>query len=118
MPRRTLARVLLSALILGPIVPLAFAKPGVVKTKDGRTIEGDVNEKGDGSVVITTKAGMGVTLQAAQVGGITYAENVQAAYQQRVAAMPANATAKDHVDLARWLYEQRSYDLARQELAK
>jgi tetratricopeptide (TPR) repeat protein len=95
---------------------VVFAKTGAVRTRDGRTIEGDITEK-NSEVVITTKAGS-LTLSLTDVASITYAASIKEQYQQRVAALPKGAGAKTHVDLARWLYDNKEYDLARTELDK
>ncbi|HEX2973542.1 MAG TPA: hypothetical protein VHP11_14500, partial [Tepidisphaeraceae bacterium] len=93
---------------------LAYAKNGAVRTRDGRTIEGDVTEK-DSEVIVTTKAGS-VTLATTDVASITYASTIKEQYQQRLAALPKAAGAKAHVELAQWLYDNKEYTLARAEL--
>ncbi|MGE5612477.1 MAG: hypothetical protein ACM359_24730 [Bacillota bacterium] len=95
---------------------VAFAKTGAVRTRDGRTIEGDITEK-DSEVVITTKAGS-VTFSRTDVASITYAASIKEQYQQRVATLPKDAGAKTHVELAKWLYDNKEYTLARAELDK
>lgn len=107
-------RTLLIALLLLFPTTLLLARQGSVRTRDGRSIEGDITEKGT-EVQITTKAGS-ITLKADEVANITYAANVREQYEQKLAALPKDATSRHHYELARWLYDQREYDLARTEL--
>jgi hypothetical protein len=108
-------RWLVCGIMLGAIVPFAMARQGVVRTKDGRSIEGDVVDAGADGVNITTRAGA-VTISRAEIESIQYSVNIREVYQQRLAALPADAGAKAHVELARWLYESKAYDLADREV--
>src|SRR5688572_30478155 len=110
----TLPRCLALALAIACATTL-LARPGTIRTRDGRSIEGDITEKPDGSVAIATKAGT-VTLSGAEVETISYAGNIKEEYKKRLANLPKNAGAKDHLTLARWLYDNREYELARTEL--
>lgn len=108
-------RRLLGALLLGVCVSSAFARVGVVRTTDGRSIEGDVTEK-EGVVTVATRGGT-IALNRSDVASIDYA-NIIEAYEQRLAAIPPDAGAPAHYELARWLYDNRQYELARTELNK
>ncbi len=108
-------RWLVCGILLGAMVSVAMARQGVVKTKDGRSIEGDVVDAGADGVNITTKAGA-VTIARAEVESIQYTVNIREVYQQRLAALPKDAGAKAHLELARWLYESKAYDLAAKEI--
>jgi hypothetical protein len=107
-------RILLSLLVLSFPASLALAKQGVVRTKDGRSIEGDINDKGADGASVMTKAGS-ITIARDDISEISYSANIQEEYEARVKALPKPRTAKDHFGLARWLYEQRAYELARKE---
>src|SRR5687767_7270121 len=117
MNRRTLAAASLVALVLLAWTTGLPAKNGIVRTKDGRTIEGDVTDKSNDGVTIKTKLAT-LTMPKDDVKSITYAENIKDAYEQRLKALPKDATARHHIEIARWLFENREYELARKELDK
>lgn len=94
-----------------------WSKTGMVKTTDGRTLEGDITDKGAEGVAVRTKVGS-VTIARAEVASITYFDSIEEAYKQRVAQLPKPPAVKDHLELARWLYDVRAYDLARVEVGK
>ena len=108
-------RSFLPALILCLLTTSLLARPGTVRTKDGRSIEGDITDKGTEGAVISTRAGQ-ITIRADEIAEIQYGSNIKEAYEKRLAALPKDAGAPAHVDLARWLYENKEYDLARKEL--
>jgi tetratricopeptide (TPR) repeat protein len=108
-------RSFLTALILCLLSTSLFARPGTIRTKDGRTIEGDITDKGTEGAVISTRAGQ-ITIRADEIAEIQYGSNIKEAYEKRLAALPKDAGARAHVDLARWLYENKEYELARKEL--
>jgi hypothetical protein len=91
----------------------AWAKPGVVKTHDGRTLEGDVTEKQDGIVV--TLRGIPTTIARENVDSIQYLGNVEDQYKEKLAALPKTPSARDRLEIARWLFDNKSYELARKE---
>src|SRR5687768_6104269 len=94
-----------------------FARPGVVKTRDGKTIEGDIEERPD-QVVVTIR-GIKTAVNRDNIEGqVEYFDNVEARYQDKVSKLPAKPTADDHLALARWCFEVRQYDLALQEIEK
>lgn len=108
-------RILLSLLILASAsASAALAKQGIVRTKDGRSIEGDINDKGPDGATVQTRAGS-ITIARDDIQEISYVTNVNEEYENRLKALPKPPTAKDHFALARWLYEQRAYELARKE---
>lgn len=91
---------------------IALARQGVVKTRDGRTIEGDIVDKGPEGVTITTKVGASITIDRDSIAGIEYIAGIRELYRQRVAALPRDAGARAHLELAQWLFDAREYDLA------
>src|SRR3954469_1400686 len=109
------SRSFLAALILCLLCTSLHARPGTVRTKDGRNIEGDITDRGADGATITTKAGQ-ITIRADEIAEIQYGGNSKEAYEKRLAALPKDAGARSHVDLARWLYENKAYELARKEL--
>src|SRR6267142_2268829 len=110
-----IARCLLAGLLVCHLASPTLARPGTVHTKDGRTIEGDITDKGADGVTITTRAGQ-ITIAAGEVASVEYAGNIREAYEKRVAALPKNAGARTHYDIARWLYDNKEYELSRKEL--
>ena len=112
-------RLMVCAVFFGALVcgsaSIVLAKPGIVKTRDGRTIEGDITEKNDG--VIITISGIPTTIARDNVESVQYVGSIDEQYRKRLADLPKPATAKDHIDLARWLFDNKSYDLASKETA-
>ena len=72
-----------------------------------------IEEKPD-SVIIAIR-GIRTTVPRDNIkGNVEYFDSVEARYQDKLKKLPKNATAKDHLELARWLYDAKSYDLALQ----
>jgi hypothetical protein len=93
---------------------MLLAKQGVVKVKDGRTLEGDITEKPDGLTV--SVRGIPTNINRDDVDSIQYTGSIEEQYQQRLANLPKNPGAKDHLEIARWLFSSRAYELARKEV--
>jgi hypothetical protein len=111
MDRRWLVR---SALI-GVIGSTAFvmAKPGVVVTRDGRKLEGDVTER-DNQVIINMH-GVDTIMARDDVTSI----NIPEAFNKEFADRLAKLSDKDvagRIALARWAFDQRQYGKAREAL--
>lgn len=94
---------------------LLWARQGIVRTKDNRTVEGDITEKAD-QVVLTIR-GIKTTIDRENIVSIDYFDNVEAQYKDRVAKLPKNPTAGDRLAIARWLFDVKSYDMAMREVA-
>lgn len=101
---------------LAVAVTFALAKPGIVNTKDGRSIEGDITET-EAEVTVATKVAS-ITFNRTDIASVTYATSIKEQYEKRLAALPKNAGARSHVDLASWLFENKEYALARAEVDK
>jgi hypothetical protein len=94
---------------------LLFARQGVFKTRDGKTIEGDIEEKPD--QVIVNIHGIRTAINRDNIDGqVEYFDNIEARYKDKVAKLPKRPTAADHLAIARWLYDVKAYDLALQEI--
>jgi hypothetical protein len=94
---------------------LLFARQGVFKTRDGKTIEGDIEEKPD--QVIVNLHGIRTAINRDNIDGqVEYFDNVEARYKDKIAKLPKKPTAADRLAIARWLYDVKSYDLALQEI--
>jgi hypothetical protein len=91
-----------------------LAKQGVVKTRDGRTLEGDVTEKQDG--VVISLRGIPTNIARENIESIQYVGNIEQQYKEKLDALPKTPTAKDHLDIARWLFDNKAYELARKEV--
>jgi len=102
--------------LLSIFASLALAKSGTVRTKDGRSIDGDITET-DGEVTIATKVAS-ITFNRTDIASVSYAASIKEQYEKRLAALPKDAGARSHLDLARWLFEAREYTLARAETDK
>ena len=101
--------------ILGFCGSALMAKPGVVKTRDGRSIEGDVTDQGD--TVTITVHGIPTSVPKENVESIQYTGTIDEQYQQKLADLPKNAGASDHLELARWLLDNHAYNLALREVS-
>jgi hypothetical protein len=96
---------------------LLLARPGVVKTLDGKTLEGEIEEKPD--QVIVTLHGIKTAVNRDNVDGqVQYFDNVEAQYKAKVAQLPKKPSAADRLALARWLFGVKAYDLALTEIAE
>jgi hypothetical protein len=103
------ASVCLSASVL-------LARQGVIRTKDGRTLEGDIVEEKPDQVSIVIR-GIRTNIDRERIEGqVEYYDNVEARYQDKLSKLPKNAQAKDHLALARWLFDVKQYDLAQKEI--
>jgi len=103
---------LLVAAVLCLAGTMTLARQGIVKTRDGRTIEGDITDKGMEGVTITTKVGASITIDRDSIAAIEYAASIRDLYKQRVAALPRDAGPRAHLELAQWLFDAKEYDLA------
>jgi tetratricopeptide (TPR) repeat protein len=88
-----------------------LAKQGVVHTKNGTPIEGDITE-GDEKVTITLKSGIQTIVERDNVKSIDYSGDVEQEYKNRLAKLDAK-DAKGRVELAHWAFDNKRYDLAR-----
>src|SRR5688500_13965935 len=96
-------RVLAGAMVVTCLLAASlWAKQGIVKTKDGLIYEGDVTEKDD-RITIKTKSGIETGIDRRLVEEITYAENVQAQFDERMAKLAENDV-EGRIALARWAY--------------
>src|SRR5688572_23351700 len=71
----------------------ALAKRGVVKTRDGRTLEGEVIERPD-QVLVNVK-GIVTTLNRDNVASIETFDSIEQQLEAKRKAMPKNPTAND-----------------------
>jgi len=94
---------------------VVFARQGVIKTRDGKTLEGDIEEKPD--QIIINLHGIRTAINRDNIDGdVQYFDNIQARYDAKRAQLPKKPTASDHLSLARWCYDAKAYDLALKEI--
>jgi hypothetical protein len=110
-----IGRCVVGGLLVCLLCASVLGRPGTVRTKDGRSIEGDITDRGENGATIATKAGQ-ITIKADEIAGIEYGGTIKEAYERRVAALPKDAGARSHFEIARWLYDNKEYELARKEL--
>src|SRR5947208_8262687 len=78
---------------------MVMARQGVIHTRDGRTIEGDITEKED--AVTVSERGIEASINRADIDSISYDQDVEKEYQQRLAKLDKNDV-KGRLQLARW----------------
>jgi hypothetical protein len=104
----------LPVLLMVVLLPVA-AFGDRVHLKNGRTLEGEVTDRGD---KIDIKMSIGsTTVSKEDVESIESAKGAAAEYQERAAALAAD-DAEGHFQLARWCQERNLKEEARAELLK
>jgi hypothetical protein len=99
-------------LVLG-LASMLLARQGIVRTQDGRTLEGDVDESAgpQGTVTITIH-GVAVALPRSDIASIEYPKDVTQEFNERLAALDAT-DARGRAQLARWALARGQFALAR-----
>jgi len=98
------------ALLSVVVAPALLARPGTVKTTDGRAIEGDVTEHADG--VTVSNRGIDTVVPRAQVATIEYGGNVEAQFKARIEALD-DKDVVGRLAIAREAFDARKYLVAR-----
>lgn len=93
----------------------ASAREAVVKLDDGREIRGELVTENAQEVVLEI-AGIRTTFARQRVSSVEYVKSIKEQYQERRTQIADDDLDKRY-DLARWLFENKSYDLAKSELA-
>ncbi|MDQ3440430.1 MAG: hypothetical protein M3478_08795, partial [Planctomycetota bacterium] len=104
---------LCSCAVLLLLAALVHAKPGIVKTTDGQSYEGDVTE--EGTTVTVTSRKVPIVIQRANIQSIEYLGTLDEQFNQRIGRLDAK-DANGRVTVARWAFDLGRYDLARQAL--
>ena len=101
-----------AALVVG-LASVLLANQGVVKTQDGRTLEGNVDESAgpDADVTITIH-GVTITLPRSDIASIDYPKDVTQEFNEKLAKLERNDV-KGRLDLARWALARQQFALAR-----
>jgi hypothetical protein len=111
-------RFMLRSWMLGGVGGLLLAsvlwgRPGTVKTKDGQTFEGDIAEQGD--LIIVDQKGIHTSIARDHLRSITYSDSIEQEYRKRLAKL-TQYDVPGRLELAQWLFERKSYDLAQEVL--
>jgi hypothetical protein len=96
------------------LASVTLAQPGVVKTRDGQTLEGEITESGD--QVIVERKGIRAVIDRIDVRSISYANTIEQEYQRRYAKLAAYDV-HGRIDLAQWVFQNKAYGLALEVLA-
>jgi hypothetical protein len=110
--RRALLIVAMTAAGATLVTSSLFAKQGVVQTRTGQVYDGEVDDRAGADVVTVTVRGIATQIPRADVQSITYGRGLDAEYKERLAKLDAKDF-KGRMDLARWAFSQKRYDLAR-----
>ncbi len=105
---RTLLKAILAVGLLGGSV---WAKPGVVKTRDG-SFSGDVSEAEEGKVIVTVGK-IPMIISRGDVISIQYVDSPEEQFAKRLADLKPQ-DARGRLDLATWAMQQRLYKQANQ----
>lgn len=105
--------------MLGGVIGLLLAstlwgRPGIVKTRDGQTVTGDVTELPD--EIIVDIGGIHSTIDRDNIRSIAYSDTVEQECRKRLAKLTAYDVA-GRVELAQWLFENKAYQMARTVLS-
>lgn len=90
-----------------------LARQGIVKTKTGTTLEGDVREKPEG--ISVTIRGIETVVPRDEVESVEYVEAFEKRFRDRLAGLNEKDAA-GRIDAARWAFDNREYLLAREAL--
>src|SRR4051812_25545448 len=102
--------VVIATLLVFFTVSTAGAKTGVVTTKDGQRIEGDVTEN-DQEVVVDIH-GVKTHITRDNLASLVYSESFEKQFQDRLNALDPGDV-RGRLDLAKWAIDQKQYDAAR-----
>src|SRR5438105_4354027 len=91
---------------------VALARPGIVRTRDGQTYDGEVDDKDPDNILVTVR-GIQTSIPRVRIASIDYANNYQKEFADRLAKLgPADVAGR--LALARDAFNQKQYGLARQ----
>ena len=86
-----------------------WARNGVVKTRDGQTFAGDVSD--DEDRIVVERKGIKVTIERQRIESISFADSIEESYRRKLARL-TRYDVPGRVELAKWLFENKAYDLA------
>jgi hypothetical protein len=104
----------LAAAIMLSVCSSLSARQGIVRTQDGSSYEGDVNEQAtpDGTSVDVTHRGATMTIRRSNIVSIEYTDSSRAAFEKQLNAL-APTDVQGRLGLAQYELERQQFDLAR-----
>jgi hypothetical protein len=101
----------LCGIVILLLAPMLLARQGMVKTKDGQTITGDIDADTSDTQVIITVHNVQTVVDKTNVDSITYSDSADAEYQTRLGKLePTDIPGR--MALAQWAFDLQRYDLA------
>jgi hypothetical protein len=111
---RPFARAALVAwLLCACAASVALGRPGVLVTRQGQTLTGDITER-EQTYVVNIR-GIDTIIQRGDVQSIEYIADLEKQFRDRLAKLGPK-DAKGRIDLARWAFDHDHYDLSREAL--
>lgn len=107
----TIRRGLVCGVAVCVLATALWARPGIVKHRDGSTYTGDVSEEEAGKVVVRVRD-IPIAIDRRDVVSIQYGEPGED-FQKKLAAAPPGDV-KSRLDLAKWAMGERKYQWATQ----
>jgi hypothetical protein len=92
---------------------VALARPGVLVTRQGQTLTGDITER-DQTYVVNIR-GIDTIIQRGDVQSIEYTGDIEKQFRDKLAKLGPK-DARGRIELARWAFDRDQYDLAREAL--
>lgn len=89
-----------------------LAKPGVVKTTDGQTYAGELDESSPETIVVTSPTNISTPIPRERIAAVEYTEDYEKNFRDRLSKLGPQDIA-GRLKLAREAYEKRHYILAR-----
>lgn len=100
--------------LLLSLTTVVLARDAVVTTTDGRQFEGELISE-DSETITLLISGIRTPLPRDEIRDIQYRMTVEDQYQQRLAELNPEDLFQRY-ELAKWLFDNKSYDLAKHEL--
>ena len=91
------------------LASVLWARPGVVKTRDGQTFQGDITEEQDQLVV--SRKGIRTAVPRDTIQSVSYSDSIEETYRQKHRRLTQFDVA-GRMELAHWLFDNKAYDLA------
>ncbi len=102
---------LFGGLLLALCASALSARQGVVKTLNGQTYEGDIDEKDPIAVTVVSAGGISTRVDRSKISSITYADNVEGLSQQLAKLGPKDVAGR--MALAKQAMTAQQYTVAR-----
>ncbi|MEA2736372.1 MAG: hypothetical protein QOE14_2823, partial [Humisphaera sp.] len=99
-------------LLCGLFAATVFAKPGVVKTRDGQTYAGELDESNPETIVVTAGK-IPTAVPRSRIASIEYSADFEKKFRDRLGKLDPKDV-PNRLKLAREAYDNRQYLLARE----